>query len=151
MPAKKLLLGWVTANLMGFNKWMTWGRCWCHRSCIRNPPLACFLSPGGGEGRQMEGSCPSPCRLEALSGKQDLLTPSTALSRLQKHSALQQGSHSPGHLLVENAHSWSLVPSWDGNEAAKASSIRSSDDSGASVLRTTVLETPLKLQVLPPR
>ena len=113
--------------------------------------LRWHLLPGvGGEtGETDEGGHPGPCCLEAPGGQALGTTypePPAASEQLRTFLLCSSASNSRGHLLVKNAYFWSLVPSWNGTgEAAKASLIRSSDDSDASVLRTTFLETLLKL------
>ena len=97
----KLLLGWVTANLMGFNKVDDMGEMLVSSELHSESSTGmCFLE-GEGRGETDGGSCPSPCRLEAPSGKQDLPTPSTAFEPLRTFLLCSSGSHSLGHLLVE--------------------------------------------------
>lgn len=72
MPAKKLLLGWVTANLMGFNKVDDMGEMLVSSELHSESSSGmCFLE-GEGRGEIDGGSCPSPCCLEAPSGRQAL-------------------------------------------------------------------------------
>ena len=60
MPAKKLLLGWVTANLMGFNKVDDMGEMLVSSELHSESSTGmCFLE-GEGRGRQMEAAAPAP-------------------------------------------------------------------------------------------
>lgn len=80
MPAKKLLLGWVTANLMGFNKVDDMGEMLVSSELHSESSTGmCFLE-GEGRGRQMEAAAPA---LAAPGLGQDLPTPSTAFEPLR--------------------------------------------------------------------